>query len=135
MKVECIEWIDKEVKEAILKVVSEANILNCFSCPCNYKKGDLVNEPLECLDVRDIIMCYKPGYNIQKLEGTFKYELRGVLVDKINGFMKVRGFCLHFDSTQIPNDIENGMFIQMIVSRIDIWWLLEIESQVMRISV
>lgn len=50
MYIEKIEWLDKEGKEAILKVVNETKSLMCFSCPCSYNVGDVLTEPLECKD-------------------------------------------------------------------------------------
>ena len=49
MYIEEIEWLDKEGKEAILKVVNDTKSLMCFSCPCSYNIGDFLTYPLECL--------------------------------------------------------------------------------------
>lgn len=31
------------------------------------------------------------------------------------------GFIIHINEQGIPNDIENGMFVEFITSRIDLW--------------
>jgi hypothetical protein len=121
MVVEEIEWIDKEGKEAIIKVANETGDLRCFSCPCSYNIGDTLSEPLECLDTDCIVECDICECLIRKEDGEFKYTLRGRLADRQNGFIDVDGFRLHIDSNKIPKDIKKGMFIQFVASRIDVW--------------
>ena len=57
MHIEEINWLDIGEEEAVLKVVSDADCLICFSCPCSYNVGDVLVEPLECLDAENIILC------------------------------------------------------------------------------
>lgn len=121
MRIEQINWLDKDSEEAILKVVSETDCLDCFSCPCSCDIGDVLTEPLECLDTDNIILCETKEKNIEKIEGEFKYRLRGKLKDMQNGIVEVKGFNLHIDEDKIPKDMSNGNCIQFEVSRIDIW--------------
>lgn len=76
MYIKEIEWLDKEGKEAILKVVNDTKSLMCFSCPSSYNIGDVLTEPLECLDTDDIVLCETKN-SIEKMEGAFKYKLKG----------------------------------------------------------
>lgn len=48
--------------EAIVKVASETAFLLCFSCPCTWRIGDVLYEPLECLDVNAIMLCEAQHY-------------------------------------------------------------------------
>lgn len=121
MYIEGIEWLDKEGKEAILKVVKDARSLMCFSCPCSYNIGDVLTDPLECLDADDIVLCETRENSIEKLEGVFKYKLKGKLKDIQNGIIEVYGFDIHIDEEKIPGDMANGMYVQFVASRIDIW--------------
>lgn len=121
MYIEGIEWVDKEGKEAILKVVKDARSLMCFSCPCSYNIGDVLTDPLECLDADDIVLCETGENSIEKLEGAFKYKLKGKLKDIQNGIIEVYGFDIHIDEEKIPGDMANGMYVQFVASRIDIW--------------
>ena len=66
-------------------------------------------------------MCETEDNVIEKVNGEFKYKLRGELIDMQNGIVKVKGFNLHIDEEKIPKDMSNGMCIQFEVSRIDIW--------------
>ncbi|MCM1123501.1 MAG: hypothetical protein NC416_13040 [Eubacterium sp.] len=121
MHIEKIEWLSKEGKEAILTVVSDTKRLVCFSCPCFNNIGDELTEPIECLDTYDVVLCEKREDSIEKMEGEFEYKLQGELKDVQNGTVDVYGFIIHIDENRIPGDITNGMFIQFIVSRLDIW--------------
>ena len=75
----------------------------------------------ECLNTDNIILCETKDNIIEKMEGKFKYKLRGELKDMQNGIVEVKGFNLHIDEDKIPKDMSNGMCIQFEVSRIDIW--------------
>ena len=121
MQVEEIRWLDKDVKEAFLKISSGADSLWCFSCPCSGNVGDIRTEPLECLDAENIIMCDNHVFFARRIDDKFKYVINGRVVNRQNGLVEVNGFLLHLDEDRIPKDITDGMFIQFIVSRIDIW--------------
>lgn len=121
MYIEKIEWLDKESKEAVIKVADDTKCLICFSCPCFYNIGDVLTEPLECLDTNDIILCEKDNHSIEKMGELFKYKLKGKLKDIRNGIVEVYGFDIHINEKKIPGDITNGMCVEFIVSRIDIW--------------
>ena len=71
MHIEEINWLDIGEEEAVLKVVSDADCLICFSCPCSYNVGDVLVEPLECLDTENIILCERTENIIEKMEGEF----------------------------------------------------------------
>ena len=121
MYIEKIEWLDKDGKEAILKVVTDMESLMCFSCPCSYNVGDVLTKSLECLDTDDIVLYETKENSIEKMEGSFKYKLKGKLKDIQNGIIEVYGFDLHIDEEKIPGDMENGMYVQFVASRIDVW--------------
>ena len=55
MCIEEINWLDTGGEEAVLKVVSDTDCLECFSCPCSCDVGDVLTEPLECLNTNNIM--------------------------------------------------------------------------------
>ena len=112
MRIEEINWLDIGREEAVLKVVSDTNCLICFSCPCTCDVGDVLTEPLECLDTDNIILCERTENIIEKMEGEFKYKLRGELKNMEKGIVEVNGFSLHIDEDKIPKDVSNGMCIR-----------------------
>jgi len=56
-----------------------------------------------------------------QIEDTFRYKLCGEVKDVQNGIVEVYGFSLHVDEDKIPNDINNGAYIEFEVPRVDIW--------------
>ena len=84
MHIEEINWLDIGEEEAVLKVVSDADCLICFSCPCSYNVGDVLVEPLECLDTENIILCERTENIIEKMvEGRLNKNLKEMcLVDQ-----------------------------------------------------
>lgn len=121
MHIKKIEWLDKEGKEAMVEVVVGIKSIICFSCPCFYHIGDVLIEPLECVDTNNIVLCNTKEYEVKKLEGAFKYKLKGQIKNKKNGIINVQGFDIHIDEEQIPGDIMDEMYIEFVTSRIDVW--------------
>ena len=121
MYIEEIKWIDRENKEAILKVANDTQSLICFSCPCSYNVGNVLSDPLECLDTDDIILCEFEEDYIEKTDKGFGYKLKGKLKDLQEGIVDIYGFDIHINREKIPGDIQEGMYIQFVVSRIDVW--------------
>lgn len=121
MHITKIDWLDKEIKEAVVKVTNKKGSLICFSCPCSNSIGDVLTEPLECLDADDIVCSDEKKDIIEKMDGMFQYRLQGQLRDSKRGIIDVCGFVIHIASPKIPNDIRDGMYVQIITSRIDIW--------------
>lgn len=120
MKIENIEWLDIDEKEAVITVSNNYNKLICFSCPCDYQIGDELTEQLECLDTKAVAVCDKCD-SITKLESVFGYKLQGRIIDAENGIVAVDGFVIHIDEKEIPGDVNAGMYIQFDTSRVDVW--------------
>ncbi len=121
MYIEEVEWLDVSIKEAILKVANNSQSLICFSCPCSYSVGDVLMEPLECIDTDDVMICENMDNCIEKMKGIFQYKLKGKLIDVQQGIIDVCGFHMHIDKDRIPGDLSNEGYVQFITSRIDIW--------------
>lgn len=121
MYIKKIEWLDKEGKEAIVEVAKGMESMICFSCPCLYNPGDVLLEPLECLDASNVVLCNTKEYDVKKMEGAFKYKLKGQVKNKKKGIIDVLGFDIHIDEEQIPVDIKDEMYIEFVTSRVDVW--------------
>ena len=121
MHIKKIDWLDEQIKEAVIIVANNRESLICFSCPFLYSIDDVLTEPLECLDTDEIVCSAEQKDAIEKMDGVFQYRLQGQLRDSKRGIMDVCGFVIHIDSEKIPGDIRDGMYIQIVTSRIDIW--------------
>lgn len=120
MLVEQIEWIDEEAKEAIVTLKNEGQTIKCFSCPCVVKLNSEIDNILECLDTKNVLISENDSQIIKK-EKIFEYEIHGKLINRSEGFVNVFGMIIHIDEIQIPGDIVENMNICFSTSRIDIW--------------
>ena len=121
MYIKSIEWIDSINKEAILGISDNKDVITCFSHPCNYSIGQIVTEPLECLDTIDIAISTTPIFKMERKGIEFNYKLIGKVIDVGKGIVIIEYFILHIDENIIPKDIKNNDYIEFSTSRIDVW--------------
>ena len=69
----------------------------------------------------EAVIAFLKSSNSLKTDSTISYKLKGQVKDKSKGLIDVYGFIIHINEQGIPNDIENGMFVEFITSRIDLW--------------
>ena len=120
MEIEHIEFIDENAKEAIVFIKNEQIEIKCFSCPCLLEQGSIVEEPLECIDTKNVAI--SDNYSkIRKKENFWGYEFQVQIINREEGLVEADGIRMHIDIDEIPNDIEVGMYIYFETSRIDIW--------------
>lgn len=121
MYIKSILWLDEENKEAELEISDSVYSLVCFSFPCYYSIKQKLLEPLECLDSKDFMISLDEKYKIERVNKGYSYRLCGKLTDVSNGIITIGNIVLHIDENIIPKDINNGDFVEFIVSRIDLW--------------
>ncbi|MCR5823427.1 MAG: hypothetical protein K6G60_03250 [Lachnospiraceae bacterium] len=120
MYIKSINWLDESAKEAVLHVSNGEECIECFSCPCPYKIDETVGK-LECLDEIDLHSTDSEDESIEKAEGAFRYRIRGKIKDLQSGFVEAKGFRFHVNENGIPKDLRNGMNVEFIATRIDLW--------------
>lgn len=113
--------MDEKNKEAVLKIAANTESIICYSYPCTYNVGDILLEPLECLDIEKIVLYDTNRSCIEKLDESFKYKFVGMINDIKQGLISVYEFEIHIDEEKIPKDLKNGMYIQFTVPRVDVW--------------
>ena len=119
MFVEKIVWMEESAKEAIVTVTNGNVKVICFSQPCTLNVGSKIEEPLECIDTLAVTVCEsKP--KITKRDSFFEYEFQGKIVNREKGLVNVAGLIIHVNVDDIPNDVNNGMYIAFGTSRLDI---------------
>jgi hypothetical protein len=69
MKVQRIDWISHEAKEADVEVSDGIITCQTFCQPCNYIVGDLISEPLHPFSVSDARLSLEPEQGIWPIEG------------------------------------------------------------------
>lgn len=120
MVIEEIRWIDRSIREAEVLVSDGRYSVLCFSHPCDYSVGEAVNDPLFCLNVQDVELANRDGYEAARDAWGFSHMIRGKLCDPARGIVCVGGLRLEIDPGMIPKDIESGQFVQFFAGRIDL---------------
>ena len=120
MYIHNIVWLDEPSSEAVLTISDGDYSLTCFSCPCEYSVGDIIEAPLECLSVSDIEWV-DPQYSVIHTDSKFSYIIIGEVLNIADGLVRVGKITLHINSVLFPKDIYTGQFVRFCVSRIDLF--------------
>lgn len=121
MVIKDISWIDYSSKEAVVTVSDGTYDIVCFSHPCSYAVGQTVTEPLECLDVDNIVISDCEKFEAVKAEEYFTYQLNGKLINKTAGLVQLGEIVIQVDERLIPGDLDNSAYVSFTVSRLDLW--------------
>ena len=120
MFIKKIVWLNQEVQEAELYVSAGIKSIICFSHPCQYSENDQLFENLEILDVSDIRLSDEDVYCFERVGDTFEYLVTGRL-ENDRSVLVVGEFKINIPTNEIPGDLQDGMFIKVRISRIDVW--------------
>lgn len=120
IKIDKIEWLSEEAREAEVYISDENFDIICFACPLDQDMGDEVPLPLYTLHAEHIYLLKDEDVFSVEKEGTgFSYSLSGCVIDKENNQIKVGEFILELDSP-LPGDIGIGDYVSFVCARIDI---------------
>ena len=121
MYVKTINWIDKNSREAEVIVSDGCIELLCFSHPFKNSINEKLEEPIHCFDVDNVALAQNQRTYANKKSSYFGYTLCGKLVDKDNKLVYLGNIKLCLESAYISNDIPEGSYIELSVSRLDIY--------------
>lgn len=121
VKVNRLNWLSKEAKEAEV-VLSDGDFnMICFSHPFNGEIGNILDQPLYTLNAREVFrLNHEERFSVEKIEGAFSYRLAGRVVDKDQNQIKIGEFTIELDNP-LPNDVQVGNYVYFICDRIDIY--------------
>lgn len=121
IKINKINWLSKEAKEAEVYLSDDTFNIVCFAQPFEQNIGDKILHPLYTLNAKIIHKLLREDQTslIEKNGINFEYKLAGQLIDKKNNYMQIGDFIINID-TPIPNDFQEGDFIFLTCDRIDI---------------
>ncbi len=120
MKIKNIKWICIDSAEADVVITDGEYDIICFSHPCNYSVGMIVNEELSTLNAKNVMRHDRKEYIVnQSLNGNSNYFV-GQLINKSDKIVSIGDFQIEIDS-YIPNDINDGEYIQFSCSRVDLY--------------
>ena len=120
MYIKKIHWIDKQIKEAEVTVSDGMYTIVCFSCFCEYKIGETLNNKINVLDINDIVLLESKEYKITLVKKPFDYKVKGML-SRDRSTLIIGGLIIDIDPEEIPKDISGESFIEARVDRFDIY--------------
>ena len=119
MIIKKIEWISEEIKEAEIIISDGAFELLCFSHPCPFVEGQIINDYIDTLCAKNIVRVDEHIFVVEKAEDYFAYDITGKVIDCKNGIVQVGPMYLVVDG-YMPGDIVNGEFISFRCMRLDL---------------
>lgn len=119
MIIKKIEWISEEIKEAEIIVSDGTFELLCFSHPCSFVEGQIIDKYISTLDANNIVRVDEHTLVVEKAEEYFAYNITGKVIDIKNGIVQVGSMYLIVDG-YMPGDIVNGEFISFRCMRLDL---------------
>jgi hypothetical protein len=119
MKVEKIEWLNEESKEGSVVITDGKYSLLCFGYDLAYTIGDVIKEPLTCLDIDHVVRAEERTPMIQQNFDKYECFVRGQIFLE-DSILKIGGIEISIEGHYYPKDIRDKEFVEMKISRIDI---------------
>lgn len=114
-----IIWINKDIGEADVIITDGVFEMRCFSQPFTQSIGEEVRDTISIFDYSYIGRHDSQDELVTRLkDGTYFFV--GRLINKLDGAIQVGQFIIH-DLPQIPDDIQEGEFIELVTDRVDLW--------------
>ena len=120
MYIKSIHWLDKICQEAEVEVSDSEYDITCFSQPCKYLEKQNINEPLECINVKNIMLASEDIFKVKKIDNRYGYMICGKLINDF-GLIQIGSIILHIDESIIPKDIVVNNYVIFYTDRIDLW--------------
>lgn len=120
VKVDKLNWLSQEAKEAEVFLSDGDFSIICFSHPFKEGIGSVISQPLYTLNAKEILKLNgEERFSVENEDG-FNYKLAGRVIDKRKDQIKVGEFIIELDNP-IPEDIQDGSYISFSCDRIDIY--------------
>ncbi len=115
-----INWLSKEALEAEVIITDGSFNLRCFGHPFRMKEGDQLKQPLLALDPNEVKRLEDQCSEAKRLDSAFGYLIKGRLIDKESGLVKLGDIIIDIDGKFIPGDLRNNDYISFKCDRLDI---------------
>jgi hypothetical protein len=119
MIIKDIHWISKEAKEAELLVTDGQYVCFVFSQPCNFNRGDQLEDALRAFITEDLMLSYEDKVDIFRIsDKSLSHRCIAEVVDEENSLVKIGEIYLFLDE-KLPAGCSKGKLVEFNCSRID----------------
>lgn len=119
MYVKEIKWIDEENKEAIVEISDSKNVINCYAYSLKYNIGEIINENLEALEIKDVISVDIIEEEKVIMDGLSCNVIGVLCCDK--SVLKIGDLLINIQKENIPKDINDETKVSARITRVDLW--------------
>lgn len=114
-----ITWIDEESREADVLLSDKEYFVECFCSDCSLSVGDVFFDMIHGFNVTRIYRSFEKKSEVVRKNGI--YHLKGQLIDKKNLTLRIGEFSFDLSEGNVPNDIKENEFVEVNLSRLDIY--------------
>lgn len=120
VKVQAVEYLSKDAKEALVHVTDGVYECIAFCQPCNKENGDLIHQPLLAFGTQGIETLDASEFSVQRIRSTLGYKICAKAIDIELGIVVVGAIRLELD-LPLPGGVEVNSFVRFICQRIDLF--------------
>ncbi|MEI6090340.1 MAG: hypothetical protein WCR42_07815 [bacterium] len=120
MIIESFEWLSLEAEEAEVIVSDGTYKIVCFSQPFRYEVGEMLEEPLEVLDIENLHLSSNVFVGAERINESFEYHISAKVIDKAEGIVQIGKIFISIDNFLLKY-IDNNEIVDFSTSRIDIY--------------
>jgi len=117
VKVESIEWLSKEAKEALVTISDGTYICLAYHQPCHLEIGDIVSKPLLAMDVLGVVIDNEKEIGFLKMDWHFDYEITAEVIDITAEIVKVGSILIDIEPS-LPGDTQKNDIVNFTCYRL-----------------
>lgn len=118
IRIEKTDWLDEDNYEGYIYLSDDTFRLNVFSDGTPYNTGEVFKGEIFIFDEKEVIRVETNHASAQITAGNDQ-ELVGKLIFTPTKRLQIGDFALNLTGMNMPNDIHDGDFLQIIATRLD----------------
>lgn len=118
IRIEKIAWLDKDNYEGFIYLADDTFKLNVFSDGTPYSTGEVFQDEIFIFDEKEVIGVDTNSASAQ-ITAENDQELVGKLLGAPTKRLLIGDFMINLTGVNIPNDMQDGDFMQIIATRLD----------------
>lgn len=114
-----VNWIDEDSGEADILLSDGTYSINCFCSDCTFSECDEFSDILYGFNVKNVMKSFNEEYVID--EKNDSYYIQGKIVDRESEILQIGELKIDLSDGNIPKDIKQNDYVEVNISRIDVY--------------